>query len=191
MPRKRRIPKGRTKLEISPALWAWLNDERTGERDSETKFEILALERSHRNAKNGSEDKLLTLWLAVRDELLARWYVDHPGSRPGFWWVLEAPRQPKGDGSCRYEGTLPEPRHRVGGTGVTAWDRGLAIVPCFSFGLPTAWSTFDENAPPRFESEAAYLDRHGLLTPAEKKRLKSAAFQPVCAPMDVLIYGEE
>ena len=36
----------------------------------------------------------------------------------------------------------------------------------------------DPNDPPRFESEAAYLDRHGLLLPGERKRLTAAAFEP-------------
>lgn len=35
---------------------------------------------------------------------------------------------------------------------------------------------FDD--PPRFESQASYLKRHGLLPPAERKRLKADAFEP-------------
>ena len=35
---------------------------------------------------------------------------------------------------------------------------------------------FDPNDPPTFESEAAYLNRHGLLTPEELRRLPAEAF---------------
>jgi hypothetical protein len=36
----------------------------------------------------------------------------------------------------------------------------------------------DENDSPRYESQAAYLERHGLLTPAERRRLTEKDFAP-------------
>ena len=33
-------------------------------------------------------------------------------------------------------------------------------------------------APPQFESQATYLDRHGLLTPAERTGLSESDFAP-------------
>lgn len=42
----------------------------------------------------------------------------------------------------------------------------------------------DPADPPRFESEATYLDRHGLLTAAERRRLPADAFVPVTMPED-------
>lgn len=37
----------------------------------------------------------------------------------------------------------------------------------------------DDRDPPRYESEAAYLDRHGLFLPGERKRLKKADWEDV------------
>jgi hypothetical protein len=41
-----------------------------------------------------------------------------------------------------------------------------------------AGRAIDVNDPPRFESQASYLKRHGLLLPGEAKRLKAADFEP-------------
>jgi hypothetical protein len=71
-----------------------------------------------------------------------------------------------------FHGTLPEPRRRIGGKGETPWDAGLVVVPSFTKGIPSSWQSVDENDPPIFESEASYLDRHGLLTATEKKFLE-------------------
>ena len=61
-----------------------------------------------------------------------------------------------------WEYDAPEPRRRLGGTGTP----GLAIDP---------------NDPPIFESEAAYLERHGLFLPGERKRLRKVDFEPEAA----------
>ena len=42
----------------------------------------------------------------------------------------------------------------------------------------------DPADPPTFESEAAYLARHHLLTPAERRRLTPAAFAPVAIAIE-------
>jgi hypothetical protein len=36
----------------------------------------------------------------------------------------------------------------------------------------------DPNDPPAYESQASYLDRHKLLTPAERRRLRKKDFEP-------------
>ena len=41
------------------------------------------------------------------------------------------------------------------------------------------WPAIDHTDPPRFESEAAYLQRHGVLTAAEMRALPPTAFEPV------------
>ena len=43
---------------------------------------------------------------------------------------------------------------------------------------------FDPNDPPQFESEAAYLDRHGILLPSERRRLSREDFEPEVLPAD-------
>ena len=47
---------------------------------------------------------------------------------------------------------------------------------------PSLWWRYERPGPrdPR-ESEAAYLDRHGLLAPAERARLRKSDFAPVAA----------
>lgn len=40
------------------------------------------------------------------------------------------------------------------------------------------FNAYDPANPPRFESQASYLDRHGLLTTAERRRLPADAFAP-------------
>jgi hypothetical protein len=37
---------------------------------------------------------------------------------------------------------------------------------------------YDSADPPLFEAEAAYLERHGLLLPGERKQLSAADFKP-------------
>ena len=71
---------------------------------------------------------------------------------------------------------MPEPRLRLGGIG-TPQHEALNVVPVFSFGI-SAMVDVDENDPPTFEAQATYLERHGLLLPGERKRLKKADFEP-------------
>lgn len=115
------------------------------------------------------QDRARTLWNANRAELLAEWITDRPGSRPWAWWKWDA----------------PEPRRRrLGGTG-RPWASSL------SFGLPTYWrragemetllaafEPIDPADPPTFESQAAYLDRLGLLVEGERERLTKRDFSP-------------
>jgi hypothetical protein len=87
-----------------------------------------------------------------------------PGTRPARWWEYSA----------------PEPRRRLGGTGTPLHECSAYIAP-FEYGIPSAWRThgdyftsgtpIDPADPPRFESEAKYLLRLGLLLPGERERL--------------------
>jgi hypothetical protein len=43
---------------------------------------------------------------------------------------------------------------------------------------------FDPDNPPRFESQASYLDRHALLLPSERRRLRREDFEPEVLPAD-------
>lgn len=108
-------------------------------------------------------------WREHGARVLARFVRDHPGTRPWAWWLADA----------------PEPRRRLGGTGDPLRFARLA------FGVPDSWQTaahagscmargvpVDPRDPPVFESEATYLKRLALLTPAESKRLGRADFRP-------------
>jgi hypothetical protein len=151
------------------------------------------------------------LWEACRDEVLADWIREHPGTRPSCWWRFDAPRWlDDGHPGWYFHNKLPEPRRRLGGVGTPSYEV-LRYVPSFRFGLPDRWVepsqveyyngrskdihgtpigtqyseghfsgvAIDWSDPPRFESQAAYLNRHGLLAPAERRRLTPADFEPV------------
>jgi hypothetical protein len=112
-------------------------------------------------------------WSAERDAVLREWVREHPGTRPSHWW--------------RYDS--PEPRRRVGGSGMTA-SEAIPGSPDTEFrGLPGRWFTascayfrartnmpqplphaipYDEKNPPLFESEGVYLERLELLQPGER-----------------------
>jgi hypothetical protein len=54
----------------------------------------------------------------------------------------------------------------------------VAVAPHFLLGIPESWGDLKADDPPVFESQAAYLDRLGLLAPGEKRRLRNADFEP-------------
>jgi hypothetical protein len=106
-----------------------------------------------------------------------------------------------------YDGELPEPRKRLGGIGtpdfealcykpcfalglpvsfISPWDvsyyTGVAVDVNGKLINANPSGTFkgvaiDPDDPPMFESQATYLDRHGLFLPGEKKRLKQADWE--------------
>jgi hypothetical protein len=106
---------------------------------------------------------LETIWQANRNDIVTAWINEAPGTRPHAWWTYDA----------------PEPRRRLRGT-------GSPISSATSLGVPKYWSDeaiygpgvipVDPGDPPRFESEATYLKRHGLLFPGEAKHLTKADF---------------
>ena len=93
----------------------------------------------------------LSKWEDVEASLLPEFVKLHPCTRPWSWW--------------RAEGR--EPRKRVGGSGRRGRNASL------EFGVPTdTWfKDVDPDNPPTYESQAAYLQRHRLLTEIEKRWL--------------------
>jgi hypothetical protein len=103
-----------------------------------------------------------SLWRAHRDELLAEWLATWPGTRPNGWWLFDAP---------------PEPRHWIFNGHASPVD------------IPSAWTGWRElrgvqitdrtgRRATRFESQAHYLKRLGLLAPGERARLRRGDFVP-------------
>ncbi len=178
MPRKRRNPKTR-RAEVPAGMIDFLSD-----REPESPWWYF-----------NTDDELRAAWNEVRDEILGEWTATSPGTRPSFWWRFDAPRQPLGTfEGCNFDGKLPEPRRRLGGIGTPSHEC-LAYKPHYDFGLPAHWVNqwesdyynsdgdfegvaIDHEDPPRYESEASYLERHGLFRPGEKKRLRKADFEP-------------
>ena len=120
-------------------------------------------------------DRLPSLWQEHGPAILTSWIEAKPGTRPSCWWKFDA----------------PENRRRLGGTGDPLHDVS-AYVPDHHLGIPTDWvlpdgldadrgAPVDPADPPIFESQAAFLDRHGLL--ADGERLPADAFAP--EPLDV------
>jgi hypothetical protein len=102
------------------------------------------------------DDDALADWHRVRRDVLADWIAKRPGTRPLAWWRYEAPapmrRIVQGAG------------HPPGGDPLLyGWPENLR----------------DRSNHVAIESEAAYLDRHGLLAPEEKAALSADAFKPL------------
>jgi hypothetical protein len=145
---------------------------RTGDRGSDPDVFLWA----------GDTGEVQAAWRSHDEDILDRWIAAHPGRRPFFWWITDA----------------PEPRRlRVGGVGqiIPAYD----IPANLKFGIPrrddficerllSAWQKigcthgkkyhiYNEADPPAYESQATYLKRHKLLMPGEAKRLTDADFE--------------
>ncbi len=206
MPTKRTRRSRRRREPVSQHAWAWLTDAPpppdSGDDDA---FEFFLTGAEERHA----------LWDAHRSEILTAWVKDKPGTRPGRWWDFDAPRQSVGTYPDSYlDGRLPEPRRRTGGAGTPKYEV-LAYAPAFEFGIPVHfvedWEVehyngrgqaymigdnyqdgdfkgiaYDPDDPPMFESQATYLDRHGLLTADERKVLGPDAFE-----LEPVIFEEE
>jgi len=139
MPRKRRNPKTR-RAEIPANVLAYLKDDFSGSPE---------VARNVRAAVYFND--IAAWWGLMKDEILEDWAREQPGTRPRAWWEYNS----------------KEPRRRLGGTGEP--DHGGNL----QWGLPRFWTpnlrgvAIDPEDPPRFESEAAYLKRCGLLLPGE------------------------
>ena len=188
MPRRRRTEKAKPHSDISDGMMAYLTDEPIAESDSETVFKVCMLSAGSR------EEGLRELWKSARSEVLATWISKNPGTRPRVWWQFDAPRQPLGRfPGCFWDGELPEPRKFISGAGCDA-SLISAYMPSYESGLPTAWAGYEAADPPVFESQAAYLSRHGLLTASEKRVLIAADYErteALTADCEVLSASEE
>ena len=115
-------------------------------------------------------------WGVVRERVLSRYVEACPGQRPWAWWQWDA----------------PEPRQRVGGVGDASHDV-LAESRSFRFGIPASFITralaarlsadfrgiaVDPMNPPAYESQAAFIGRHGSWFEGERERVDAGAFQP-------------
>lgn len=132
------------------------------------------------------------LWGMLGDEIIEEHVQEYPGTRPLRWWQFAA----------------PEPRRRLGGVGTPSHER-MADVERYVLGVPDQWITrkqvgfyrehmatdlgvpaLDPDDPPTFESEAAYLERHALLQPGERRRLTDEDFESVSV-LDIIDFGAE
>jgi hypothetical protein len=194
MPIKRRLAKRRTALTVHEA------GELLGQ---ETSYGFAQSRGDMRAAWEDHRDDLLRYWvfgdpsgcsalddMARRSDASRRWlefFTDvreggHPGTRPWMWWCLDAPTA--GVSGIDDDGKLIAPpwpdappgpdRNTRCGFPHLAYDNQISDALRYSDPLPL------------FESEAAYLKRHGLLLPGELERLTTADFEPrTFEPQDV------
>lgn len=119
-----------------------------------------------------SYDVMRLLWEDHRAGILADWITTKPGTRPSCWWRFDAPRlDPKKHGRWSRTVLAPrliETRRKLCGDGKPLHEV-LAYAPAHHYGIP-AWCGDPDN-PPEFETQRAYLKRHGLLLPAERRKI--------------------
>ncbi len=177
MPTKRTRRARNRRAEVPPNVIALLNDR---EPENAVKYFM-------------TDNELRAAWNQIKDEVLAGWIEELPGTRPLHWWRFSA----------------PEPRRRLGGTGTPSHEV-LADTPWYIFGIPASWVSrwqadfyngrardihghrigteyeeghfagvaIDANDPPEYEAEASFLERHALFLPGERERLGAADFEP-------------
>jgi hypothetical protein len=117
------------------------NDKRRAEVTEEHEAWLHGDDKASGFVKYSPDDELVALWETHAERIIAEHVTIYPGSRPHRWWQYSAPRIPVGTyPGVWYDGKLPEPRQRLGGTGTPASDV-LAYVPTFRYGLPAVWIT--------------------------------------------------
>jgi len=127
-------------------------------------------------AIRGNFSAVRELWAEHGAALLARWIAEHPGERPWAWWIATAP-SPR---QC-----LTDPGHHV--REPAAWP-GLAYMWRLHRGIPLLDQVGHFTV--AFESQAAYLDRHGFLGADERLALDEADFDVEVIRVDCEIYQE-
>jgi hypothetical protein len=168
--RKSRVSR---EAELPPQIAAFLADEASLEGADAFLEWQLNFPRAGDAIWNGQS--LQDTWRDYASEVLDDWIIERPGTRPSLWW----------------EFTAPEPRQRLGGTGITRNDL-FGCAPYRRHGVEMLWiddadvrlsklecEPLSVDDPPLFESQSAFLERHGLFFRGERRRLAPDAFAPV------------
>jgi hypothetical protein len=186
MPTKRRRMPHNQAAQISPAILSlvseglWQGEEAESE-VAEWKFFL-------------DDDEKKQIFDQVRDVILGEWIRRRPGTRPNWWWETDAPEK-----SRRRLGGIGDAAHEFLNY-VERYDHGIPrmfldqrTVDLYNgrlrdiHGNPVMGEytegyfkgrAIDPTDPPVFESEAAFLKRHGLLTARELSTLRKADFEP-------------
>lgn len=132
------------------AAWAWATEQRAEGRDV---FHVHAL---NADMRGESQHVAAITWAALEREALAHYLAHAPGTRPDAWWWIVGRRYGL--------------RRMVAG-------RGVPLAWSCRRGVPE--NIADREEPVAHESEAAYLQRHGLALPGELERVPAGGFDPV------------
>lgn len=157
----------------------------------------------------GDLTRIRAPWLKERVEILKHHIQNKPGSRPWPWWIFDSPRWKKkfdawfdgtfpeprkrlgGVGSPSFEFLAVKPCFDRGVPtsfvdpflakyyNGTAKDANGELIDSGYKNGDFSGVPIDPDNPPCYESSAAYLQRHGLLSHEEESRLTSADFEPV------------
>jgi hypothetical protein len=156
---RKRTTRGRRGPPIAANDWAYLTDE-----TPENPFTQFSPDAHWRQ-----------LWTEHGEQITEQWAAKRPGTRPEHWWKYSAPRLPieeHGDhADCYFSRDLIQSRRKVKGTGVPAYEV-MNVVPHWDLGVPSWMEEVDHDDPPIWETQLAYLKRHGLLLPGEGKKAK-------------------
>ena len=140
-------------------------------------------------------DEKRRIFEGLRDLILAEWIRQRPGRRPNFWWRSEAPEKCRqrlggiGDAAHDFLAYVEDYDHGIPSIFIDPWlvdyyngravdVNGELIDPGDDEEGGFAGRAIDPNDPPRYESQAAFLKRHGLLMSSEERRLKPKDFAP-------------
>ena len=189
MPTKRTRVMHTALPQISPTILSILSEGLSPLPDGE------AAEREAANWEfSRTDEEKARIFFQVKDAILAEWMRQRPGTRPDFWWRTEAPekcrRRLGGIGDAAHEHLADVESYNYGIPSVfvsrfqESYYNGRARdVNGKPIGTEHAEGDFagraiDPNDPPAYESEAAYLKRHDLLSAEEKRRLRKKDFEP-------------
>lgn len=134
------------------------------------------------------------VWGQCEDFILPRFIKERPGTRPKMWWDCDAPEVCRkrlggiGDVAWDHLAYKEQYGHGLPQLFVEEWSveyyngrqrdiHGNRIGTNYKEGHFTGKAIDPEN-PPMYESQAAYLERHGLLTASEKRALNPKDFEP-------------
>jgi hypothetical protein len=134
-----------------------------------------------------------------RDAIIVVWIEERPGTRPSWWWLSEAPEKARrrlggiGDPAFEHLNYVETYDHVIPTSFIDQWsvdyyngrarDINGKKVGDHNEG-DFAGRAIDPADPPRYESEAAYLKRNGLLRPEETRHLRKKDFEPEIISVD-------
>ena len=187
MPRPKPITRDRRTEDCPDWLVHYFN---TSERpEDSTEEHLLQVMTWEEQARCGSP-ALKEVWDAHKDELVAEFAEEFPGRRPAAWWGWEGHKRQQLSGGGRFAWLhYPAPMTWVcvHDANLDRWTDGEGkrhllprfhrpiMEPVYDCGVPYMWVDPDE-ADPVFESQATFLQRHGLLFEGEFARLTAEDF---------------
>ena len=204
MPTTRRRRARQLRPTVSPTVWALLNDEPIPPDGNPFEVHILGVHNEGlREPWETYGGEIVERWVAEYPGTrptswwrfdAPRWRPDDPRESDAYYVRDELLPQPRlrlgGTGTPKYEvlANVPDFEFGIPASFVETWEveyyngrardiHGNPIGTEFSEG-DFDGIAYDPEDPPMFESQAAYLDRHRLLTADERKALAQDAFDP-------------